>query len=62
MIDNSPGGATYSDLDVEEIDAIPVTNPHRPVDTTIVAADKEGSLLSPCTQFGAFTDSPTTAL
>lgn len=39
---NFAGGIVYSDLDVPTIESIPDTNPHRHVDTVLVAADKEG--------------------
>jgi hypothetical protein len=32
----------YSDLDVEKLNAIPETAPHRTVDIPIIAADKAG--------------------
>lgn len=38
------GGILYSDLDVPTIESIPDSNPHRHVDTAIVAADKEGAI------------------
>lgn len=36
------GGIVYSDLDIPTIEAIPITAPHRAVDTTLVKADQEG--------------------
>lgn len=33
----------YSDADVAQIELIPVTSYHRPVDLAIVAADKAGA-------------------
>ena len=32
----------YDDLNVEDIEALPLTQPHRLVDSTIIKADKEG--------------------
>ena len=36
----------YDDMNPEKIEALPDTQPHRPVDLAIVKADREGSI--PC--------------
>jgi hypothetical protein len=42
-----PGGIIYSDLDIPAIEAIPLHKPHRPVDTTLVEADQQGTSSPP---------------
>lgn len=36
------GQKIYNDLNVEEIEALPFSQPHREVDSAIVEADEEG--------------------
>ena len=32
----------YSDLNIKQIESLPITQPHRSVDITVTNADKEG--------------------
>jgi hypothetical protein len=47
LTDNAMGmysaSSVTSDLDIRKIEALPITQPHREVDVTIIEADKQGS-------------------
>lgn len=40
------GQKIYNDLKVEEIEALPFSQPHREIDSAIVQADEEGAIVS----------------
>lgn len=40
----------YSDLDIKQIESLPITQPHRSVDITITNADREGGSTLPIHQ------------
>lgn len=61
VLDDDAGGMyvnkkVYDDANIEEIEALPITQPHRLVDSTIVAADEEGYartfIIFPSTVYG----------
>jgi hypothetical protein len=38
----------YSDLDIPQLESLPITQPHRPVDLALVNADSEGDAVYHC--------------
>ena len=53
LIDTAQGMFTtdtiYSDFDIPKLESLPMTQPHRSVDLTLITADSEGDAVYYCT-------------